>query len=197
MNKISKFGIITLALLALCVSVQAQVFRLISLPPALVLTGAASWGTTATTNIGLGFAGTSVSSNITTTASVSAGVVTLTTATNLVTNSATLYADFNAIGAPWVTLQSEYNATATTTSNQVLTVARSVTGVKYDTQNNINVTNATSGITTNVGIWQIDMRGYPYGRIVTVTFQSTNLLTTLTNAAIYVSTSEIKQRGGP
>lgn len=195
-NRLTSLVLVGIAALFAASQADAQISKVIPLPFTFLTGGGTDNVSQTTTNLTAGWAGTSTVTNVTTSAGVTNGVVTLTSVTNIVTNSATIYADFSAVRAPWVVLQSDYKASAGT-SNEVITVARSVTGVNFDTVNNINVTNACNGTTLASGTWQIDMRGYPYGRIVQWRFADTNNTHFLTNVGTFISTSDMRQTGTP
>ena len=117
--------------------------------------------------------------------------------TNIVYSTNTQYAQFDAIGKPFVVLESDFGST--TVSNEVLQIARSVSGLRYDDLNNIFVTN-NPGLSADKllpygGLVQIDMRGYVYGRIVVVSFQDNSASDIYTNLGKYFTGSSVKQGG--
>lgn len=178
-------------------TVKAQTYVSVPLPNA-TLTGAASWGTTATTNLASGWTSVVSTTNISTLWSTSAGAFASTT--NVVSVTNTLYADFDSTGQPWVVLQHQFNQTSGDTSNSVLVVAKSITGSFFDTINSVSITNtATSAGTAaapTVGLYQIDMRGFARGRILSWTYQSTGTSDVITNGALYATGPQVKQ-GAP
>ncbi len=108
-------------------------------------------------------------------------------ATNVTSTTNTTYADFDAIGRRYVVLEHAFSASGSSVSNVIVTIARSIDRTYFDTLNNLSVTNAANGPTNAVYLYQIDMGGYPYGRIVSLTWGSTNLAQVLTNAALRYS----------
>jgi hypothetical protein len=169
--------------LSLGVSRAQSPYRLLS-TPAFVLAGGAG-GTT--TNLGLGVTTSTITTNILATWTVATGTAGYTT--NYVTNSVTSYPDFDALSQRYVVLQHEWTTDiAGGVSNSIITVARSVNALHFDNQNNITATNASLGTGTNaIALWQIDMGGYPYGRVVGITFSDTSSSHHMTNGALYVS----------
>jgi hypothetical protein len=150
--------------------------------PAFVLTGGSGG---ALTNLGLGWSSSVITTNITYSWNTSGQL----SSTNYTTNTTTSYADFSAFKNRYVVLQPEWSTDiGGGVSNMYLVVARSVNKLHFDTQNNIANTNASLGTGTNaVAGWQIDMGGYPYGRIVGYGFIDTSSSHHLTNNGVFVS----------
>lgn len=151
--------------------------------PSFVLAGGGSTGTS--TNLGLGWSSQTITTNITYSWNTSGQL----SSTNYSTNTTTTYADFSALKGRYTVLQSEYSTDiGGGVSNVYLVVARSLTKNHFDTQNNIANTNASLGTGTNaVALWQIDMGGYPYGRIVSYGFLDTSSSQHVTNNGVFYS----------
>ena len=193
--KTNLFKCLLAAALVVAVSTAAYAQTYVSIPlPITTAAGVASTGYS--TNLSGGWTNTTYVTNITTTwNSTTAAIV---NTTNIVTNSILTYADFNAVGRPWVTIQVEQGATAAAaTSNEVLVVARSLTGGRFDTLNNVSITNQSNGNTPSVGLYQLDMRGYPYGRVVSFRFEDTATGHSWTNLGVYYTGPSIHQGGSP
>lgn len=135
------------------------------------------------TNLASGWTATTYTTNTTLAYSASTGG--FVTNSVISTNTTTAYADFTAQNQQQVALQFEFAGAAATTTNVDITVARSVTGLNYDTANNQTFSFAFNGSTGVVGITNLSMVGYGYGRIVTVFNRSATV--NLTNLHVYAS----------
>lgn len=198
MNTIKNITSVFIAILAITVGAvidaKAQTYASVPIPWTTLTGGNTINGGTAAntvTNIVNGWTATTYTTNITQLWSTSASAFVNTT--NISTNTTTAYADFEAIGRRYVVLQHEFTCTASQLSNLVMTVSRSVTKGRFDTLNNFTITNTLNGVTPSVGVYQIDMGGYPYGRITSITWASTNQAHIITNLGVYYSTAAIRQ----
>ena len=99
--------------------------------------------------------------------------------TNIVTNTITRYADFDARGQDHVGLEFAFTYSGTSTGKFGVTIARSATGTYFDTLNRTSVEFTGNGTTQAVGVTNIDMTGFGYGRITAWT--NTDAGRTLTN----------------
>lgn len=170
---------------------SAAVYESISLPSLTFPGGNYDLGGTAantSTNLGLGWS--EITTNVAARFTFTNGVGGWSTNTTYTTN--TRYADFDALGRRYVVLQLETTASGSSASNVVLTVSRSVTGSRYATVDTILITNTATAATPAVKLYQIDMGGYPYGRISNLAWNSTNAAQTVTNR-LYFSTQETRQ----
>jgi hypothetical protein len=140
------------------------------------------------TNLASGWTTTIYITN--TTLSYSSATGTFTTNTVITTNTATSYANFDSQGQRNVGLQFEFTCSGSTTTNVDITIARSVNGVNYDTANNQTFSFAANGTTRVIGITNIDMYGFGYGRVVT--FFNRDASRTLTNNGAYASKTKFK-----
>lgn len=192
-----KIALASVALVS-ALSLNAQTYYSVPLPFTTLTGGNVINGgltNNTVTNLSSGWAAITSYTNVTTLWNSSSNAFISTTNTTSVTN--TTYADFEALGREFVALQYEFTASGSSVSNAILTIARSVTRGNFDTLNNLTWTNAANGATRSVGVYQLDMRGYPYGRIVSFTWGSTNQAQLLTNGALYVSSANLRQNGQP
>jgi hypothetical protein len=186
LKKFKKSILASACLLAAVLSVSAQgnypnaTYSPVAMPfPMLTLAGGAS------TNLANGWTNTTYSTNITVTFTNSTGL--FTTNTVITTNNNLTFAQFACSGQQNVGLQFEFceNAGGSTLSNVDFTIAKSVTGVNYDTANQV-VVSFFHNVTTNVvAVTNINMQGFGYGRIVKV--KNGDASNTLTNQAQYYS----------
>jgi hypothetical protein len=103
-----------------------------------------------------------------------------TTNTTITYTTNTTYADFYAL-SPYVELQSKIRCNAANTSNFVATIIRSIDGTDFETTG-VTVTNSAIGNTNKIALFQIDMGRCRYGRISSITWDTTNLAQILTNS---------------
>jgi len=170
--------IVALFALACVATASAQEFTAIAFPVTTVA------GTTAATNLALGWSTIVNYTNVTTAWNINSNAFVNTT--NVLSTTNTQFADFNAAGQNYVSMQ--FNNTANIVSNYVFTIGRSINGIVYDTNNVINVTNATvnSG-NTNCGTALIDMRGYTFGRLTSFNWVSATAGNVYTNVSVLKS----------
>jgi hypothetical protein len=162
---------------ALCVSLAAAVpeaegqtaYDTIPLPFS-ILTGA---GSPVVTNLTAGWSVITVATNVTTVWSNSIAAMVSYTNTTSYTN--TRYADFFAKGQDYVPISSLWTSTGTG-SNIIYWVSRSGSGLRFPTNLSHSAvsahTNSTSAASV-VGQDLIDMRGYQFGRIIWVKWDTT------------------------
>jgi hypothetical protein len=180
MKKLKKFGaksLIIAALLAAPFAFGQGSPSTIPMPANLTLTGGAGG---ASTNLALGWSSSTITTNINPFWSVTNSPPTILYTTNYSTNTVTSFADFDAIGQDYVAIQQAFNCN-TLNSNVWYSVARSADKRIWDTTANLSRTNLSNGSTNVCDIFQIDMRGYPYGRIMSINWSNTSASCTFSN----------------
>jgi hypothetical protein len=143
--------------------------------PATTLAAATS------TNLLGGWTNTTTSTNIVITWSPSTAA--FVTNSTITTNNTVTYANFDAQGQRNVGLQFEFNFSGATTTNVDITIAKSVTGINFDTVNTQTFSFAGNGTTLVTGITNIDMTGFGFGRVITLFNRDS--VRTLTNSATW------------
>lgn len=156
----------------------------VPLPPYLTNFVGGGGTTNLVFNLSGGWTNQTITTNTTvvwTNTSASGFTGTFVTNTVITTNNAITYAQFDAQNNRFVNLELDSVGTVSLglTNPVILTIAHSVGGVNFETTNSTGgalttITNYGNGTAQVNQTWQLDMGGWGYGRIVTLTFTGTN-----------------------
>lgn len=130
--------------------------------------------TATATNLANGWTNSTTVTNVTILYNGNGG---FTSTTNITTNAVVTFANFSALNQRNVGLEFSFTLNGAGTDAYIIWIARSVDGVNYDTAQNLIVSFPSTGTTQVNGITNIDMLGFGYGRIVTVSNASARTLT--------------------